>query len=77
MITTFIVGLSLGLLIGWLRLRVVVQELTAANEQRRTLSKALKQSSELHKLSASVIEKQQAVIAHKDSFVGVVSDLVN
>lgn len=59
---TFIVGLTLGLFLGWLRVRVLAKELAATTLQRQTLSTALKRSSELLKKCATTIETQHASI---------------
>ena len=58
---TFIVGLLLGLTLGWLRLRVLAKALRAATAERKTMSEALMQSSELLKKLASTIENQHTV----------------
>ncbi len=66
MLTGLIVGLALGLFIGWLRLRQMATNLNTLTMQNNELCKALRKSSELLKASSCVIEKQQAVIELKE-----------
>ena len=63
---TFIAGAVLGFGLCWLRLRAVVKQLRAVTHHCEVSGTALKQSSELLKVSASIIEKQQAVIDLKE-----------
>jgi hypothetical protein len=49
MITGFIVGLVLGLFLGWLRLRGMAKILTMANEQNKQLRGELDKANALNK----------------------------